>query len=130
MRKPLLFTAILLTTFTFLGHTAGTFMVPGPEETALAQAYDLMKQTPVKMPIGPDQNLMSLQRGSDLCVSLYLLVSAVLLGLQLRREDKAVLRVTSSGLLGVAALSVVYFFPLPAIFCGVAGVCGIAASFK
>lgn len=122
-----------LTLFTFLGHTAGTFMPVPAEQAEVTKTTAIMKATAVPMPIGRAQNFGNLFLGTNLCVSLYLLIAGIaffLFATQRGAEGAARghLVLMSMGMAGVATISAVFFFPLPAVCTGIAAILGFIAS--
>lgn len=124
-----------LTLFTCLGHTAGTFMPIPAEQVAVAQTHATMKATPVPMPIGKPQSYADIFFGNNIAVSLFLLISGlgflVFAGKGgLEGAGRRLLLLNSLGMAGVAIISSVYFFPLPAACTGLAAVLGFVAARK
>ncbi len=131
MRKILLRIAAILVLFTCAGHTYGTFVPIPTEQTEMIKTLEQMKATMIPMPMGSPKSYSEILDGNNLSVAVYLLVTGlILLALSRNRPavDNAVLLITSGGLVLVAGLSAVYFFPLPAICTGVAAVLGFVAS--
>ncbi len=125
----------VLTLFTFLGHTAGTFMPIPAEQVEVAKTAAVMKATAVPMPIGRAQNYGNLFLGTNLAVSLYLLIAGIGFFLfagkgGLEGAARRQLTLTSVGMAGMAIISALFFFPLPAACTGVAAVLGFIAARK
>jgi hypothetical protein len=123
--------ALLL--FTFLGHTMGTFMEIPPEQTAVANAANVMTQTLVPMPVGPARSYADIFLGTNLAVSLYLLIAAIsfLMFAQpggLEGAGRKLLALTSVGVAAFGVISLLYFFPIPAACGGLAAVAGFIAA--
>lgn len=121
-----------LTLFTCLGHTAGTFMPIPAEQAEVAKTAAIMKATAVPMPIGRAQNYGNLFLGTNLAVSLYLLIAGMAFFLfagqdGLEGAARRQLTLTSVGLAGMAMISAIYFFPLPAACTGLAAILGFIA---
>lgn len=131
MRPILLRVAAFLVLFTCAGHTYGTLAPIPPDQTQMIATLEQMKTTMIPMPLGSPKSYGQILDGTNLSVSVYLLITGlILLALSRNRAagaDTAVLLITSVGLLLVAGLSAVYFFPLPAICTGVAALLGFAA---
>ncbi len=124
-----------LTLFTFLGHTAGTFMPVPPEQAEVARTTAVMKATLVPMPIGRAQSFSDLFRGNNLAVSLYLLVAGLSFFFFSGKDGLAGggrrhLLLHSAGMAALALISAVYFFPLPAVCTGIAALLGFIAAKK
>jgi len=123
----------VLTLFTCLGHTAGTFMPIPAEQAEVAKTAAIMKATAVPMPIGRAQNYGNLFLGTNLAVSLYLLIASIGFFLfaakgGLEGAGRRQLVLTSVGLGGIAMISAIYFFPLPAACTGLAAILGFIAA--
>lgn len=107
--------------------------MPIPAEQAeVAKTAAVMKATAVPMPIGRAQNYGNLFLGTNLAVSLYLLISGVAFFLfagkgGLEGAARRQLLLTSVGLAGMAMISAIYFFPLPAACTGLAAIFGFMA---
>lgn len=130
-RKHLLWIAAFLTLFTFIGHTIGGVSGPGPEQTGAFQVYQLMQISLVKMPFGPSKNLATIMMGANICVSFFLLVSGwifiILSNGTSGRFENQILLINSLGMLATGTVSLMCFFPLPAICTALAGVLGLVA---
>ena len=90
-----------------------------------------MKATMVPMPIGAARSYMQILDGNNLCTSLLLLVCAALL-FSIARLPSApatnrVILIAALALAGFAIISVMYFFPIPTAFTGIASVLAIIA---
>lgn len=131
MRKILLRVAAFLVLFTCAGHTYGTLASIPPDQTRMIATLEQMKATMIPMPLGSPKSYSQILDGSSWSVTVYLLSTGlVLLALSRRAAagaDDAVLSISSAGLILVAGLSAVYFFPLPAICTGAAALLGFAA---
>jgi len=119
-----------LALFTFLGHTAGTFMPVPPEQVEVAKAEAMMKATMVPMPFGNTPSYAKIFLGTNLIVSLYLVIAGFLCFFLANAGGMAgagrkILVLNSIGLIAAAGISAVCFFPLPAICTGLAGILGI-----
>jgi hypothetical protein len=122
-----------LALFVCLGHTAGTFMPIPPEQTGVANAVTVMKATLVPMPVGKAQSYADIFLGNNISVSLYLLVTALgfffLSGKEgLAGAGRKLSVLLSLGMLGLCVISALFFFPLPAVCTGLAGILGIVAA--
>lgn len=129
-RKKLLYTAAFFTLFTLVGHSMGTLLPQAPANEALAQAQSMMRATLVEMPFGAPKSLATMAYGGNVFISLYLLVSGVLLIL-LAKPGQFVRNISllnAAGLAGCAGISFACFFPLPAICTGIAALLGLLAS--
>ncbi|HMV45528.1 MAG TPA: hypothetical protein PK079_18245 [Leptospiraceae bacterium] len=132
-KKIILRIAAGLVLFTCLGHTIGIFMPLPPEEVELIKIEDAMKTALVPMPIGKKQSFFDLLLGSNIGLSVYLLVSGISLILisseeKLQSSNKQILKLESLGLLALSVISIFYFFPIPAICTGIAGILGLYSS--
>lgn len=130
--KYLLRIAAGLTLFTCLGHTLGHFK-PIPEgKYALVGALELMKRVDVEFPIGAPKTLMDIRAGSTLSISVFLLAFGLILiflsNISNRTSVVKIQIVTGLALLSIGILSQFYFFPLPAICTGLAGILAITAA--
>lgn len=118
---------------TFLGHTMGTFMEIPAEQTAVANAANVMAQTLVPMPVGSAQSYAAIFLGTNLAVSLYLLISAIsflifALPGGLDGQGRRLLALASAGVAALSVISLLYFFPVPAICTALAAVAGFIAT--
>jgi hypothetical protein len=111
---------------TCLGHTVGTFMTVPPEQTAMHATIATMKATMVPMPVGAARSYMQILDGNNICTALLLLLCAVLLfaisGLPSVAATNRVLVITAVVLAAFAIISLLYFFPIPSLFTGIAAV--------
>lgn len=121
-----------LCVFVCLGHTAGTFMSIPASEVEVTKTAAAMKTTLVPMPIGKPQSYADLFLGTNLSVSLFLVVLA--LGFFFASGDSGLtghrrkfLLLMIFGCVGLSAVSALYFFPLPAICTGTASLLGLVA---
>src|SRR5688572_16148391 len=126
--------AAVLVLFTCAGHTFGTFAPVPPDQTAVAIAVETMRSTLVPMPFGRPQSYEALFLGTNLCVSVFLLVTGLVF-FALAKDPaagagKAVLLITSVGMAVAAVLCAIFFFPLPAICTGVAALIGLSVAAK
>lgn len=133
MKKTKLRIAAVLVLLTGLAHTAGTFMPIPPEQTEVANAVQVMKSTLVPMPVGQKQSYADIFLGTNLIVSLFLLVSAFSFwsgaladydSLSARRS----LIMHAVSMLTFAVVSAMFFFPVPAIFTAIAGMLALWAA--
>lgn len=131
-QKKLLYIAAAFTLLTFVGHSLGTLLPQKPETEALAQAYEVMNNTVLTMPFGPPRSLALMAYGGNVFISLYLLVSGFLFILIAKHENtpKSFILLNSSGVAVCAALSLIYFFPLPAIFTAIAAMAGFMTALQ
>lgn len=126
MKKIPLRLSSLLSLLTCLAHTAGTFMPVPPEQKAVANAVQVMKNTLVPMPTGVQQSYADIFLGTNLIVSLLLLISSIVFWLAANADRsvpfvKKIAVVHAIAMLAVSAISGLFFFPVPAVFTGIAG---------
>lgn len=131
-RTLLLRLAATLAAITGVGHTIGTFMPVPADQVAMHAAIATMTATMVPMPVGDARSYMQIFDGNNICTSLFLfLCMAQLLAVAAAPRHPAATRtilLTAAGLGGFAAISAVYFFPLPTVLTGLAaGLCVAAA---
>ena len=130
-RTLLLRIAAILSLITCLGHTIGTFMPIPAEQTQMHATVATMKATLVPMPVGAARNYLELFDGNNICTSLFLLLCAGLLFSVARAASEQVAsRVITLTALALAAISVIsfrYFFPVPAVFTGLAALLAFLA---
>lgn len=130
----LLWTAAVLTLFTFAGHSIGGIQGPPPEQADAHQVYETMARTLVAMPFGSPKTLAAMHEGANICVSVFLLVSSVIFVLLATSKsartgtENRILVFNSLGMLATGIVSQIAFFPLPAICTGLAGVLGLIAT--
>lgn len=130
-RTLLLRIAAFLVLFTCAGHTMGTFMPVPPEQTRMLETIEIMKGTMIPMPLGSPKSYWEVFHGNNVGMSLFLLVTGIAFILLSRAANNAPIEVLLSlGMLGLCVISALYFFPVPAICTGVAGLLGIAAAKK
>src|SRR5262245_54616126 len=65
--------------FTFIGHTFGHFAPTPPTETKLIELEKSMSDTLVPMPMGPPKSVEQIMDGLDLTLSVYLLITGIIL---------------------------------------------------
>jgi hypothetical protein len=123
--------AATLSLVTAAAHTVGTFMPIPPEQTQMHATVATMKATMIPMPVGSERSYMQILDGNNICTSLFLLLCAALL-FTIAKADKAkavdqVVLLTALALLGISAISFVYFFPVPGAFTGIAAVLAFVA---
>lgn len=131
--KLLLRIGAALLFFTCAGHTAGTFMEIPAEQTEVARAAQVMEQTLVPMPIGRAQSYADIFFGNNITVSIYLLVtgiSFVIFSLPggLDGAGRRLLLTASAGVAALSVISLVYFFPVPAVCTALAALAGLFAA--
>lgn len=129
-RKKLLYTAAFFTLFTFVGHSVGTLLPRPPKTEAIRQAQVVMENTMAEFPMGSPRSLATLAYGGNAVGSLYLLVSGILFILLVREGSKKILLLNGASLAVCAVVSIIFYFPLPAICTGVAAILGFLASHK
>lgn len=119
-----------LSLFTFLGHTAGSFMpIPADQPEHLA-VHEAMLRKVVPMPMGAMRSYDELFYGNTFCVSVLLL----LIGLSMlavasqSKTARTQIVLNSLALLAVSGLSAFYFFPLPTFCTGLGGTLGLLAA--
>lgn len=127
--KILLRVALGLILFTFIGHTVGTFMKVPPEQTEVAKAVEIMKTTLVPMPVGTPKSYSDLFLGTNLTVSLFLLISAACFWVVsseggFEGKGRTFLAINSFGMALLSIISFLYFFPLPGVCTGGAALLG------
>lgn len=131
-RKALLYTAASLAMLTCIVHLIGTYMPIPPEQTEVARVVATMNATLVPMPVGSAKTYLQILNGNNLGTALLLLVcSAQLVGAATSGPSAAASRaiaITAAGLVGFAVISFTHFFPIPALFTGVAAALSIAAT--
>lgn len=130
-RKLLLWISAFLTLFTCLGHSTGGIAGPGPDQAEAFQVYKMMQMTFETMPIGSPKSILTIMMGNSICVSFFLLVSGLMFVI-LSKGDKSktenkILFCNSFGMLAVGVVSFFCFFPIPAIFTGLAGILGFVS---
>lgn len=130
-RTALIRIAASLALLTCIGHIVGTVMPVPPEQTAVHAAIATMKATMVPMPVGEARSYMQILDGNNICTALLLFACAALLfaiaGLPGAPATNRVLGIVAFALAGFAAISIVYFFPVPSAFTGIAAIlCAIA----
>jgi hypothetical protein len=130
-RSLLLRIAATLSLITAAGHTVGTFMPVPPEQTQMHATIATMKATMVPMPVGSARSYMQILDGNNICTSLFLLLCAALLFIAAKATKEQtvdrVLLLTALALLGISAISFVYFFPVPGVFTGAAAILALVA---
>lgn len=123
-RALLVRSAAILALIASAGHTIGTFMAVPPEQVAMHAAIATMKSTLVPMPVGAARTYMEILDGNNISTALFLLVCAFQLFAIARaprdRSTDGVVAITAFGLLGFAAISALYFFPVPTALTGAA----------
>ena len=134
-KKILLRIAAGLILFTCMGHTFGTFMPVPQEEVELVNTVNAMKSALVPMPIGKKQSYFDIFFGTNISLSIYLLVTGLSFLLFASADNtnttiRKMLLLQSLGLIGIAIISGLYFFPIPAICTGVAGILGCLIYFR
>ncbi|MDX1959669.1 MAG: hypothetical protein SFU98_13925 [Leptospiraceae bacterium] len=135
-RTILLRVAAFFLLFTCLGHTWGTFMQTPKEETQVIQAEEVMKKTLVPMPIGQPKSFAEIFFGNNISMSMFLFILGILNiilssnSIELDKSHKQVLIVIIIGSFFVSIVSGIYFFPMPAIFTGIAGLLGSIVYYK
>lgn len=122
-----------LALFVCLGHTAGTFMPIPSSQVEVAKTASVMKTTLVPMPIGKAQSYADIFLGNNISVSLFLLVTGLGFFLLSGKDGIAgagrrLIVLLSLGMVGLSAISALYFFPLPAACAGVAGILGLISA--
>lgn len=114
---------------TFLGHTAGALKPVADTQGDMYTTYMLMKTTLVPMPIGAAKSYSDLMMGGSLCLSVFLFfVGTLFFSLSKQKnliQQKNILVMNSLSALCIAILSTIYFFPVPALFTGMAGLLGL-----
>lgn len=130
-RSALLRLAAVLSLFTCVGHTIGTFMPVPAEQAQMHATIATMKATLVPMPVGTARSYMEILDGNNICTSLCLALCAALLFCVARagkeRVVDRVIALAASALAGISIISFRYFFPVPALFTGLAAVLALLA---
>ncbi|MEM8484782.1 MAG: hypothetical protein AAF564_04500 [Bacteroidota bacterium] len=130
-RRLLLRIAAGLALLTCLAHLAGTFMEIPPEQTAVLEAVEVMEETMVPMPVGSAKSYKQILDGNNLSTALLLLLCSLLLfaasGSPKDAATDRTILLAALGLIGFAVLSIMYFFPVPAVSTGVAAVLALIA---
>jgi hypothetical protein len=132
LSRPLLLRiAAALSLITCVGHTVGTFMPVPAEQAQMHATIATMKATMVPMPVGAARSYMEILDGNNICTSLFLALCAALLLVVARagkeREVDRVIAFVAVALAGVSIVSLRYFFPVPALFTGLAAVLALLA---
>ncbi len=121
-RTLLLRIAATLSILTCIAHTIGTFMEVPAEQVAMHETIATMKRTMIPMPVGAPRSYMEILDGNNLCTSLLLMLcGTLLLAIAPSPKDATsdrVILIVALALIGLATLSSLYFFPVPAIFTG------------
>ncbi|TGK49503.1 LIC_13387 family protein [Leptospira bouyouniensis] len=123
-----------LVLFTCFGHTMGTFMKIPPEQVAVANAQMVLENTMVPLPMGFQKSFADIFLGNNISVSVYLLITGIIFlvisgAKQFDPIVKKLLLINSFGMAMLSVISILYFFPLPAICTGLAAVFGFVSAF-
>lgn len=134
-KKILLRIAAGLVLFTCVGHTVGTFMPLPPEEVELVKTENAMKTALVPFPIGKSQSFFAILLGANISLSVFLLITGLSFLLFSTADNtnttiRKLLLLNSLGLIAVGIISGMYFFPVPALCTGVAGILGCIIYFR
>ena len=132
-KKILLRIAAGLVLFTCVGHTIGTFMPLPPEEVELVKVENAMKSALVPFPIGKSQSFFDILLGANLSLSVFLLItglSFLFMEDNTNTTNRKLLLLNSLGLVAIGIISAIYFFPVPAMCTGVAGILGCVVYFS
>ncbi len=102
-----------------------------PEQVAMLETVALMDQKMVPMPVGPTRSYTQILHGNNLCTILLLMLCGSLF-LALAASPKSVVKgrvslIVALTLIGVAIISGIYFFPVPAILTALAAALGLFA---
>ena len=132
LNRPLLLRiAAALSLITSVGHTIGTFMPVPVEQAQMHATIATMKATMVPMPVGTARSYIEILDGNNICTSLFLVLCAALLFSVARagkeRVVDRVIALTALALAGISIISFRYFFPVPAVFTGLAAVLALLA---
>jgi len=123
-RPGLIRIAAILCFLTGIAHTVGTFMDIPEEQVKMLETVETMKETMVPMPVGSDRSYMQILDGNNLCTSLFLFLCGTLVFLSAKAPvecaSNRILFVIAISLAVFAVISVMYFFPVPAVLTGVA----------
>lgn len=135
MNRPLLLRiAAGLSLLTCVGHTIGTFMPVPAEQTQMHATIATMKATLIPMPVGAARSYMEILDGNNISTSLFLLLCAALLfgvaGAAKERVVDRVIGLCALALAGISLISFRFFFPVPAVFTGLAAGLSLLARAK
>lgn len=131
-RKRFTYLAAILSLVTFVGHSIGVISNRAMHEVPAFATYELMKHTSVNFPMGFRRDIATLMTGSNLCLSVYLLVAGLLCLIFAGNtawsvRDRQVIAINSGGLLLTGLISAFCFFPVPAAFLILASALNAAA---
>lgn len=115
-----MYAASFFTLFTFIGHSIGVISNRALEEMPAFATYQIMKSTEVKFPMGFSRNIATLMAGSNLCLSVSLLIAGLICIVFARTavwtsRDNSVVLINSAGLFLTGIISAFCFFPVPAV---------------
>jgi hypothetical protein len=101
------------------------------EQVQMHATVATMKATMVPMPVGSARSYMDILDGNNICTSLCLLQCAAVL-FSVARAGKEpvsdrVITLTALALAGISMISFRYFFPVPAVFTGLAAALALLA---
>ncbi len=130
-RTRLVRIAATLSLITCAGHAVGTLMAVPPDQIGMHNTIATMKATMVPMPVGSARSYMQILNGNNICTVVLLLHCAILLfavaSLPGSVATNRVLMFIAAALAAFAVVSVIYFYPLPAAFTGMAAVLTVIA---
>lgn len=114
-----MYVAAFFALFTFVGHSIGVISNRALEEVPAFATYQLMKHTTVSFPMGFTRDIATLMLGSNLCLSVYLLIAGLMCVVfgkkaEWSSHDKILVILNSFGLLLTGVISAYFFFPVPA----------------
>jgi hypothetical protein len=133
-RKHLLRAAGALCIVTCIAHLAGTLMTIPSEQVEMLKTVETMKQTMIPMPVGSARSYMDVLNGNNFCTSILLLLCGLVLLIAAKHPDesgsRSTVTVVALCLAGFAIISSFYFFPVPAVFTGLAAALALVARCK
>ncbi|MCC2679428.1 MAG: hypothetical protein K0R29_2004 [Pseudobdellovibrio sp.] len=134
-KQRLMYAAAFFSLFTFVGHSIGVVSNRALDEMPASATYKIMQLTSVNFPMGFTRDIATLMTGSNLCLSVYLLIAALICILFARNpvwssRDNQVVLVNACGLVLTGIISAFCFFPVPAISLLLAAALSSAAVFS
>lgn len=133
-RLLLLRLAAVLVLLTGFAHLAGTLMEIPADQSAVRSTAAVMRATPVPMPVGPARNYFDILQGNNFatCILLFLVGTQVWTLARHAAEPAAqrALWLAAGALAAFAAVSALYFFPIPAVFTAAAALLIVVARFR
>ncbi len=129
-RKTLLRIAAGLTLFTFVGHSSTLILPPPQDQVEVVSVYKLMQQTQEVMPMGAIKSIAQIMWGANACTSVLLLLAGLLyisFASEPAGANRKQLSLVNLSMLATCAISLLCFFPLPALCTGLAGILGFVS---